>query len=67
MNHLKIIKEEKSSSSYPESSRKGMKMSEAGEYPFFSTTQLHHMLNIERKRTERSKKPFLLLLLDISK
>ena len=67
MNHLKVIQEEKTSPIYRESSRKDMKMSEAGEYPFFSTTQLHHMLNIERKRTERSKKPFLLLLLDISK
>jgi lipopolysaccharide/colanic/teichoic acid biosynthesis glycosyltransferase len=37
-----------------------------GKYPFYSKSQLHHMLSIERRRTERSKKPFLLLLLDIS-
>ena len=37
-----------------------------GKYPFHSKSQLHHMLSIERRRTERSKKPFLLLLLDIS-
>ena len=37
-----------------------------GKYPFYSKSQLHHMLSIERRRTERSKNPFLLLLLDIS-
>lgn len=33
---------------------------------FYSTSHFQHMLRIERKRTERSKRPFLLLLLDIS-
>jgi len=33
---------------------------------FYGKSQFQHMLNIERKRTERSQKPFLLLLLDIS-
>jgi lipopolysaccharide/colanic/teichoic acid biosynthesis glycosyltransferase len=37
-----------------------------GKYLFYGKSQFHHMLCIERKRTERSKKPFLLLLLDIS-
>lgn len=36
------------------------------EYPFYHKSQLHHMIRIEQKRTDRSKKPFLLLLLDIS-
>jgi len=33
---------------------------------FYSAPHFHHMLRIERKRTERSKKPFLLMLIDIS-
>ncbi|MBU1713184.1 MAG: sugar transferase, partial [Proteobacteria bacterium] len=33
---------------------------------FCTTPIFHHMLRIERKRTERSRKPFLLLLVDIS-
>ena len=34
---------------------------------FFDQSHFHHMLRLERMRTERSKKPFLLLLLDISR
>ena len=33
---------------------------------FYSTHHFHHMLRIERRRTERSQKPFLIMLLDIS-
>jgi lipopolysaccharide/colanic/teichoic acid biosynthesis glycosyltransferase len=33
---------------------------------FYSVIHFHHMLRVERRRTQRSKKPFLLLLLDIS-
>ena len=33
---------------------------------FYSTSHFHHMLRIEKKRTERSHKPFLLVLFDIS-
>jgi len=33
---------------------------------FYRASQFHHMLRIERKRTSRSKKPFLLTLLDFS-
>jgi hypothetical protein len=33
---------------------------------FYSASQFHHLLRIERKRTSRSKKPFLLALLDFS-
>jgi exopolysaccharide biosynthesis polyprenyl glycosylphosphotransferase len=33
---------------------------------FCTTPIFHHMLRIERKRTERSRTPFLLLLIDIS-
>jgi exopolysaccharide biosynthesis polyprenyl glycosylphosphotransferase len=35
-------------------------------YTFYSKSHFDHMLRVERKRTERSKTPFLLLLLDIS-
>jgi lipopolysaccharide/colanic/teichoic acid biosynthesis glycosyltransferase len=33
---------------------------------FYSKTYFHHLLRIERLRTERSQKPFLLILLDFS-
>jgi exopolysaccharide biosynthesis polyprenyl glycosylphosphotransferase len=33
---------------------------------FYSATHFHHMLRIEQRRTERSKKPFLVMLLNIS-
>ncbi len=36
------------------------------DFSFFKETHFRHMLRVERMRTERSKKPFLLLLLDIS-
>lgn len=39
---------------------------EAGDYLFFSKSRFHHLLRIERLRTERTKMPFLLLLIDIS-
>ena len=34
---------------------------------FFDQSHFHRILRLERMRTERSKKPFLLLLLDISR
>lgn len=37
-----------------------------GDHTFYSTPHFHNLLRIERKRTERSKKPFLLMLLDLS-
>jgi lipopolysaccharide/colanic/teichoic acid biosynthesis glycosyltransferase len=39
---------------------------EEDDYTFYGKTPFHHLLRIERHRTERSGKPFLLLLLDIS-
>jgi exopolysaccharide biosynthesis polyprenyl glycosylphosphotransferase len=36
------------------------------DHTFYSMHHFHHMLRIERKRTERSQKPFLLMLIDIS-
>lgn len=38
-----------------------------GDDAFYSHVHFHHLLRIERRRTERSKKPFLLMLLDISR
>jgi lipopolysaccharide/colanic/teichoic acid biosynthesis glycosyltransferase len=35
-------------------------------HPFYSKAHFHHLLRIERRRTDRSQKPFLLMLLDIS-
>lgn len=37
------------------------------DHSFFSETHFRHMLRIERMRTERSKNPFLLLLIDASR
>ena len=37
-----------------------------GIFPFYSTSDFHQMLRIERKRADRSKNPFLLMLLDLS-
>ena len=36
------------------------------DYTFYGESLFQHMLRIERQRTERSKRPFLLALLDIS-
>jgi hypothetical protein len=33
---------------------------------FYNPSHFHHMLRVEQKRTARSEKPFLLVLLDIS-
>jgi exopolysaccharide biosynthesis polyprenyl glycosylphosphotransferase len=43
-----------------------MELAIEGDHTFYTAHHFHHMLNIERKRAERSKKPFLLMLLDIS-
>ncbi|PKN89133.1 MAG: hypothetical protein CVU51_01650 [Deltaproteobacteria bacterium HGW-Deltaproteobacteria-1] len=37
------------------------------DYMFYNEAHFRYMLRIERMRTERSKKPFILLLLNISK
>jgi exopolysaccharide biosynthesis polyprenyl glycosylphosphotransferase len=36
------------------------------DHTFYGVSHFRNMLRIERKRTERSKKPFLLMLLDLS-
>ncbi|MDD4357289.1 MAG: hypothetical protein PHN98_08570, partial [Smithellaceae bacterium] len=35
-------------------------------YPFYDKSQFHHLLHLEKKRTDRSQKPFILLLFDVS-
>ena len=53
--------------SHPEPSQTGADLTrEEDDYTFYSKAPFHHLLRIERHRTERSGKPFLLLLLDIS-
>ena len=37
-----------------------------GKYPFYDKSQFHHLLHLEKKRTDRSQKPFILLLFDVS-
>jgi lipopolysaccharide/colanic/teichoic acid biosynthesis glycosyltransferase len=39
---------------------------DGADYTFYCKAPFHHLLRIERHRTERSGKPFLLMLLDIS-
>ena len=51
---------------YSESSQQRFKTPEEDDYTFYAKSHFHHTLRIERQRTERCKKPFLLLLLDIS-
>ncbi len=43
-----------------------MEILDYSNYTFYSASQFHHLLRIERKRTSRSKKSFLLTLLDFS-
>lgn len=50
----------------PSGLMKVMDVEDAHDFSFFKETHFRHMLRVERMRTERSKKPFLLLLLDIS-
>jgi lipopolysaccharide/colanic/teichoic acid biosynthesis glycosyltransferase len=52
---------------HPKLSHKGADLTrEEDDYTFYCKAPFHHLLRIERHRTERSGKPFLLLLLDIS-
>jgi lipopolysaccharide/colanic/teichoic acid biosynthesis glycosyltransferase len=44
----------------------GFESAGESDHTFYGASHFQHMLSIERKRTERSKRPFLLLLLDIS-
>lgn len=52
--------------SFHKSSKPVCKNTAEGDHTFYDTSQFHNLLRIERKRTERSKKPFLLMLLDFS-
>ncbi|MFO7569415.1 MAG: sugar transferase [Smithellaceae bacterium] len=54
-------------SAFPGNLMQLMVRTHENDYPIYNETQFHHMLRIERMRTERSKKPFLLLVLDISR
>jgi len=37
-----------------------------GSIPFYNQSQFRHLLQVERRRSERSKRPFLMILVDIS-
>ena len=63
MTRLKIGK---NSSSHPNNLLTLMDPVIEDDSAFFDQQHFHRMLQLERMRTERSKKPFLLLLLDIS-
>lgn len=53
--------------SHSEPSQTGADLTgEEADYTFYGKAPFHHLLRIERHRTERSGKPFLLMLLDIS-
>jgi len=47
-------------------SETAMEISIHDEETFYNTSHFHHMLRVEQKRTGRSEKPFLLVLLDLS-
>jgi len=55
-----------SSKLFPRPLRKSMGFVKRSDQIFYSAAHFHHMLRMERKRTERSPKPFLLMLLDLS-
>ena len=57
----------KRSSSHPDNFMKLMDPVIEDDPAFFDQSHFHRMLRLERRRTERSKKPFMLLLLDISR
>jgi lipopolysaccharide/colanic/teichoic acid biosynthesis glycosyltransferase len=61
----KVLEENASANS--EHLMKLMVRTHENDHAFYDETHFHHMLRLERMRTERSKKPFLLILLDISK
>jgi exopolysaccharide biosynthesis polyprenyl glycosylphosphotransferase len=47
-------------------SKAAMELAIDVDHTFYTARHFHHMLHIERKRAERSKKPFLLMLVDLS-
>ena len=57
----------KRASSHPDNFMKLMDPVIEDDPAFFDQSHFHRMLRLERRRTERSKKPFMLLLLDISR
>ncbi len=65
--NLPKLKMEKNASSRPKNLLTLMDPVRAADPSFFNKLDFHHLLRVERMRTERSKKPFLLLLLDISR
>jgi lipopolysaccharide/colanic/teichoic acid biosynthesis glycosyltransferase len=65
--NLPKLKTEKHASSHPKNLLT-LKVSVIEDNPaFFGQSHFRHLLRVERMRTERSKKPLLLLLLDISR
>ena len=64
--NLPKLKSEKTDSIHGEPFPGGPAAAAEEDYMFYSKSHFQHMLRVERKRTERSKRPFLLLLLDIS-
>ena len=65
--NLPKLKMEKNASSHPKNLLKLMDPVSEDDPSFFNKLDFHHLLRVERMRTERSKKPFLLLLLNISR
>ena len=65
--NLPKLKMEKNASSHPKNLLTLMDPASEDDPSFFNKLDFHHLLRVERMRTERSKKPFLLLLLDISR
>ena len=60
------LNEEKLTGFFQKPSEAGMEQGAAEDHTFYSTHHFHNMLRIERKRSERSKNSFLLMLLDLS-
>jgi capsular exopolysaccharide family len=65
--NLPKLKTEKDASVHPNNLLTLMDSYIGYDPAFFDQSHFRHILRVERMRTERSKKPFLLLLLDISR
>ena len=65
--NLPKLKMKKNASTHPKNLLKLMDPVREDDPSFFNKLDFHNLLRVERMRTERSKKPFLLLLLNISR
>ncbi len=64
--NIPMLKKDGAAANAGEDSKAGAVEAADEDYTFYGQSHFQHMLRVERKRTERSRRPFLLLLLDIT-